>query len=240
MEKLFFAVLTLGVCLWADSFPVSIFVLLIMTWYSICRGGIPFPDYFKLMVIPMSFLLLGVLAVAVEVTANQQNLNAYVPFFGLYLGVSKTGIIAAARLFFKALGAVSCLYYLALNTPMVDILSTLKKLKCPQLIIELMSLIYRFIFILMETANTMKIAQNSRLGYANIFAAYHSMGALASTLFVRAYKRSEEMFISLEARGYTGEIKVLEETPKGHWQGYLKTVAINGSLILFALFWMGR
>jgi len=240
VQKVFFGVLTLGVCLWADSILVSLCVLLVMTGQSVVKGKIPLGDYLKLMGIPMSFLLLGVLAVAVEVTGNPQNMSAYLPFFGGYLGVSHMGLMVATGLFFRALGAVSCLYYVSLNTPMVDILSALKKLKCPQLFIELMLLIYRFIFVLMETAETMKIAQNARLGYVNVFVAYRSLGTLASTLFVRAYKRSEEMFTALEARGYTGEIHVLEETKEAHRQGYLMAVAINALLIVLAFSPMGR
>jgi len=234
MEKLIFALLTLVVGLWLDSLTVSIAILLIMTFFSVVKGGTPLAHYLKLMLIPFSFLLAGVFTVAVEVNAEQQEFLLYSQVFGQYIGFTPSGLTAAARLFFRALGAVSCLYYLALTTPMVDILSALKKVKCPQLLIELMSLVYRFIFILLETAETMITAQNSRLGYINIRAAYHSLSAMLATLFVRAYKRSDELYTALEARGYQGELKVLEEPYQRRRLGYLQTVVINSILIMMA------
>jgi hypothetical protein len=87
-----------------------------------------------------------------------------VPIYNMHLGVLKAGMISAVRLFCKALGAVSCLYFLSLSTPMLDILSALRRLKCPALLVEMMGLIYRFIFILFETAASMITAQNSVWG----------------------------------------------------------------------------
>lgn len=234
MEKLIFALLTLVVGLWADSLPVSIAILLIMAFFSVVKGGTPLAHYLWLMLIPFSFLLVGVITVALEVTAEQQDFLLYSQVFGQNIGFTPSGLATALRLFFRAWAAVSCLYYLALTTPMVDILSALKKMRCPQLLIELMSLIYRFIFILLETAQTMIVAQNSRLGYINIRAAYHSLSAMLATLFVRAYKRSDDLYTALEARGYQGELKVLEEPYQRRRLGYLQTVVINSILVIMA------
>lgn len=235
-EKIFFTVLTLGVCLWANSIIVSLVILGLMTWISVVKGNTPVADYLKLMLLPITFLLLGVVAVAIDVTGNPQQANGYLQIFTVYIGLTKAGIAKGALLFFRALGAVSCLYYLVLNTPMVDILSALRRLKCPTLFIELMSLIYRYIFVLLESAQTIKIAQQARLGYTNIRVSYHSLGTLISMLFIRAYKRSDELFTALEARGYIGTIHVLEETKAIHWQGLIKAVAINGLLVSLNIF----
>ena len=47
---------------------------------------------------------------------------------------------------------------------MTDILEVLRKMRLPALLIELMMLIYRFIFLLLETASAIMTAQESRLG----------------------------------------------------------------------------
>lgn len=236
MEKLVFALLTLGVCLWADSIPVSIAVLLVMSWVTIRRGRTPYNTFIKLMLIPMSFLVIGVLTIAFGISYNQDSLVLGVPLYGVYAGITHTGLATAVRLFFKALGAVSCLYYLSLNTPMVDILSTLRRLKCPKLLTEMMGLIYRFIFVLLETADIMFIAQNSRLGYSDIRTSFKSMGALVSTLFVRAYKRSDDLYTALEARGYEGELNVLEEPFKRSLGGYVTPILLNLVFVISALY----
>jgi cobalt/nickel transport system permease protein len=235
MEKLTFALTTLGVCLWASSIPISVTILIIMTIATVKKGQIPFKFYLKLMLIPISFLIVGVVTIAFEISVSRESFISELFIFDRYIGLSKTGLVTATVIFFKALGSVACLYYLSLNTPMVALLSALRKMRCPKLIVELMSLIYRFIFVLMETAETMFIAQTSRLGYARLSSGYRSMGMLLSTLFIRAYKKSDELYTSLEARGYEGELNVLEESYERSFRSYLNIAGINVFLIIGTL-----
>ena len=235
IEKLIFALTILSVCLWAQSVSVSILILIMMTAITVVKGKIPLKVFLKLMLIPMSFLILGVMTIAFEVAPDQEGFILSASVFSGYMGISKAGLTLATIIFFKALGAVACLYYLSVNTPMVDLLSALKKLKCPKLMVELMSLIYRFIFVLMETAETMFVAQNSRLGYDRLSSGYRSMGMLLSTLFIRSYKKSDELYTALEARGYEGELDVLEEPFEKSLTGYIFIVVINVLLITYTL-----
>lgn len=236
MQKFVFSLLTLGVCLWADSVLISITVILIMGWVTVCKGGTHVSFFLKLLLVPMAFLIIGVLTIAISASDNESAFLFSKAIAGTYIGVSQVGLQDAMRLFFKAMGAVSCLYYLSLSTPVVDIMAVLRKFKVPRLFIELMGLIYRFIFVMAETADTMFVAQNSRLGYSSISSGYRSMGALVSMLFIRAYKRGDELYTALEARGYDGELNVLEEKFESHWTGYIPMVAINLVLIGTGLF----
>ncbi len=240
MEKLFFALLTLGVCLWADWAVVSITVLFIMGWVSVRKGGTPLPLFMRMMLVPFAFLILSVLTIAFSISANSREFIFAVPMFQTFLGVSKISLITAGSLFCKALGGVSCLYYLSFSTPMIDLLAGLRRLKLPVLLVELMGLVYRFIFILLETADKMVTAQNSRLGYANLSSGYRSLSALASNLFIRAFKRSDQIYFALESRGYEGELNVLTETYQVRWQGYLTTLVINILLVVATLFFRNQ
>lgn len=233
--KLLFALFTLGVCLWANSIAISLMILLLMEWVTVSRGGTPLSLFLKFLLVPMSFLLIGVFSIGINISGSPEAFLFSVPVFGMYLGTSSAGIINALQLFFKALGAVSCLYFLSLSTPMVDLLAALRRLKIPKLFIEMMSLIYRFIFVLLETANIMFTAQNSRLGYSSLSSGYRSLAALVSTLFVRAYKRSEEIYTALEARGYDGELNVLEMKFDSPRYEYIVPLIINAILILAAM-----
>jgi cobalt/nickel transport system permease protein len=209
--KCLFAVATLGVCLWADSMAISLFIIAFMGWAVIRKGGIPLLFYGKLLLVPLSFLVLGVLTIAVSVAAGPQEFMLSFTVSGVTVGLSVAGLQKAASLFFKALGSVSCLYFLSLTTPMVELLSVLRKLKVPKLMVELMGLVYRLIFILMDMAETMYTAQSARLGYATIESGYRSLSGLASSLFIRSYKRAHDLHSALEARGYNGQINVLEQ-----------------------------
>lgn len=235
MKKLIFSLLTLGVCLWAGSVTISVLVILTMGWTIIFKGCTPFRTFIKLMLIPISFLVIGVLPIGINISGDKSAFLFSMHSFGLYIGVSQSSIQNVVNLFFKTLGAVSCLYYLSLSTPIVDLLAVLRRLKFPKLMIELMGLIYRFIFVLIETADTMFMAQNSRLGYSSLSTAYRSMASLILSLFIRAYKRSEDIYTALEARGYDGELNVLEEKFETYWTEYIAPVSINLFFIIVAL-----
>ncbi len=209
-EKMAFALTTMIICLAFSSVPTSLAVTLLMAGAVVFYAGVPWRFYLKLMTVPASFLFIGVITVAVSISATPEG-----DLFGFTLGRSSVGVnhrdlIVAVQLFLKSLGAVSCLYFLALTTPVVEIISTLRKIRVPALFIELMSLIYRFVFVLAETADKIYTAQSSRLGYRTLRAGYLSLGQLMANLFTRSHHRSQMLFTTLSARCYTGEIRVLE------------------------------
>lgn len=212
MEKFCFALITLGICLWSQSWLFHIIVIVGMTILTVGRAKIPIKFYGELAVAPIFFLVLGVLTIAFVIT-KESSLVLYGVSLGSYvIGVSAEGLRQAGMIFFRAYASVSCLYFLALTTPMIDLIWVLKKLKTPSILTELMMIIYRFIFVLLETASLMYISQECRLGYASYKQSYISLGKLVSNLFLKAFYRAKELFIALSTRGYTGDILVLEDT----------------------------
>ena len=66
MGKFLFSIITLGVCLWANNLIISIAVLFIMGYSTIKIGGTPIKVFFKLMLIPLAFLIIGVLTITIN------------------------------------------------------------------------------------------------------------------------------------------------------------------------------
>ena len=50
-----------------------------------------------------------------------------------------------------------------MSTPIADIIQVLYSIKCPKLVVELMFLIYRFIFMLMDVLHNMTISATSEV-----------------------------------------------------------------------------
>ena len=118
----------------------------------------------------------------------------------------------------SALGAVGAMYFLALNTPMTDVTMALERLHVPHLMVELMELIYRFIFVLTETASRIRLAQESRLGYQGLRRSLSSLGTLASMVFLRAWRKADRVYTALESRGYSGSLVTLSgDYARGAW-----------------------
>lgn len=210
-EKFAFSVVTLIFCIVSRS-PVTAGITLAATGImTVKKGGIPLRRYLKFLTIPLAFLILSTLAIILNLSRTPLDLFA-VPLGSWYLTGSRAALAYAVQLILTALASVSCLYFLSLNTPMTDILYVLRRLRCPRLIIELMLLIYRFIFVLLEISSAITISQNSRLGNKDFKTSCHSFSTMASALFVRAVKKSNALYDAMESRCYSGTLKVLSET----------------------------
>ncbi|AJA47349.1 cobalt ABC transporter, permease protein CbiQ [Clostridium pasteurianum DSM 525 = ATCC 6013] len=210
MEKFIFSIITMILCIALNKIVISVIIFTTMTFFIVVKGKIPLNIYFKLILLPVSFLIMGILTIAINVLNNNNAVILSFIVLGFKLGVTEKSLITAGNIFFKALASVSCLYFLTLTTPLFEILIVLRRCKIPKLFVELMGLMYRFIFILMDRANMIFISQNCRLGYSNIKIGYKSIGTLITSLFVSSYKRSQDMYTSMEARCYDGEINLIE------------------------------
>ena len=209
-EKFAFAVITLFICVMSRSAAVACIVLAVTGILTVWKGGIPFFRYLRFLTVPLTFLILSTLAIMFNLRQTPLDLFA-VPLGNWYLTASTHSFFYALQLILTALSAVSCLYFLAFTTPMPDILEVLRKLRCPKLLIELMLLIYRYIFVLLDCAHSISIAQKSRLGNISFRQSLRSFGQLVSALFIQAVRRSGRLYDAMESRCYDGDIRVLSE-----------------------------
>lgn len=233
-EKFAFAVITLFICVMSRSAAVACIVLAVTGILTVWKGGIPVFRYLRFLTVPLTFLFLSTLAIMFNIRRTPLDLFA-VHLGGWYLTASTHSFFYALQLILTALSAVSCLYFLAFTTPMPDILEVLRKLRCPKLLIELMLLIYRFIFILLDTASAISVSQDCRLGNKDYKTALRSFGMLGSVLMIRAVSRSNRLYDAMEARGYDGTIRVLSENRPPEKKIVAAIVLFELFLFLFAV-----
>ena len=234
-EKFAYAVITLLLCIISRSVLTAAVVLPTNAILTVVKGGTPWRYYLKLMAMPLGFLLLSTLAVMINISAVPFDGYA-IALGGRYLTASRESLMFGGQLILTALAAVSCLYFLALNTPMTEILGVFERLHCPLIIIELMLLIYRFIFVLQQAAFDIRTSQRSRLGYKDYRTGIHSFGLLGAALFVRAVKRSDALYDGMESRCYDGRIRVLKEGAPPH-RKEIAAIILYEVLLLGIIVW---
>lgn len=208
-KKVFAAGVLLLLAVTLQSIPFGLVLTAAMGALSIWGGGTPFRLYVRLMKVPMFFIILSLVAIIVTVTMEPVDGGAFLRLGPVYLCVSAEGLLRGAKLAVSAFGAVSCLYFLALSTPLTDLFYVLEKIKCPYLIIELMLLIYRFVFLLWSIAVELGKAAEGRMGNVNFKTSVRTSGQMLATLLIRALKRSSAIYDAMESRGYNGRIHVL-------------------------------
>ncbi len=235
LEKLLLSLGTMAVCLAVSSPATYLIVIIFMAVMVTAVAGIPLRFYLKLMLAPALFLVAGVLTVALVWAKNPPAALWGLRIGGYCFGVTAQGLAAAGSLFLRSLAAVACLYFLSLTTPAVEIFSVLRSLKVPPLFVELMSLVYRYIFVLLETADRIYISQASRWGYASLKSSYISLGQLIANLFAKASQNYRMLCQALKARCYTGELRVLEERRGLSWRNLALILLFEALLLSLGL-----
>ncbi len=213
-EKMVFAALTIVTCLVSGS-PVVAALAAALVALAVTRlAGIRLGAFWHFVRLPIGFIVLSVITIAIT-TVRPDGSGALfsAPLGPWRIGATPQTIDQAVRVLSVSLASVTASLFLALTTPMVDIADQLRRWKVPALFVELMTLVYRFIFVLLETAQAMHTAQEARLGYSSTRRWLRSMGMLASNLFLRSNARAAALFTALTARGYTGDLTVLRDEP---------------------------
>lgn len=232
--KVGFALMTLVLCVALNNPFVSAAVILTMAYLTVVKGGIPLPAYLSVLLIPLTFIILGTIAIGIDFSSQPQ--GDYYLDLGLgYLFTSTDKLQEMALLVLKVFGAVSAMMMMTLSTPSSEIIGVLKKAHVPRLFIELMNLIYRYIFILLDVFNNMKNSADARQGYCDFKTSCYTFGNVASNLLVVSLKKANAYYTAMEARGYDGELNFLEVDKKIQ----VSHVIFGASFILLlVLLWM--
>ena len=236
MPKLLLTAVSLLLCLCCDSIAVGLATLVGMGLLTRLLGGLSLRVYLHFLKIPLVFLPIGSITVLFHSYPEGAAVLAAVPVGSRLWGFDAAALQQASTLFCKAMGAVACMYFLTLNTPVTDVTMALEKLHVPRLLVELMELIYRFIFVLAETAANIRIAQESRLGYQGLRRSISSLGTLISMVFLRAWREADRVYAALDSRGYANHLTTLSSGYRpGRWL-YPATAGVAlGQLLVFCL-----
>ncbi|MCL2687980.1 MAG: cobalt ECF transporter T component CbiQ [Methanobrevibacter sp.] len=180
------------------SFSIAFLIAIIL----ILVAKVPIKFYLKFISVPFTFTLLTCVIMAF--------------FFGSGTIIFETGIlgivvradalILAILTFSRTLACFSALGFLAMTTPIAEILNDLDKIKIPKIFIEIALLMYTVIFVFLDQVKIMTNAQETRMGYNGIKNSYRSLGLLAANLFLRSLDKSEQLQFALDSRGYNGEL----------------------------------
>jgi cobalt ECF transporter T component CbiQ len=147
------------------------------------------------------------------------------PVFHLFgFAASDEGVTNALLILLKICCANLLLTFLIATTPLFDLIKSLRTIGFPSIMIELVSLMMRYFFLLAEESRSMLRAQKSR-GFSTegLFwprRVYRRFGQLLGMLFLRAYSRSQRIYLSMSARGgFDFAVKQVDSDEVGQSQG---------------------
>jgi cobalt/nickel transport system permease protein len=88
------------------------------------------------------------------------------------------------------------------TTPFSSLLETLRRARVPGLLITILALMYRYLFVLIDEAERLHRARESRTFTASRRSRWRSLASLIGQLFVRSTERSERIYAAMTARGW--------------------------------------
>ena len=226
--KVSLSVAILILCIVLENPYVSGVVIIAMAYLTVVKGELPVNEYLSILAIPIIFILLGTFTIAIDF--SKQPMGQYNLYLGFcYVFTSQAKLKEVVFLILKVFAAISALQMMTLSTPSSEIIYVLRKAHVPKLIVELMNLIYRYIFILMDVYTKMKNSAESRQGYCDFKTSCYTFGSIASNMLVISLKKANTYYDAMEARCYDGDLIFLEEDKK------VETIQI-ASAVAFIIF----
>lgn len=120
------------------------------------------------------------------------------------------GLMVLWNVAVKAFLSVLCMTLLTATTKFPDFLKALERLKCPKIMVMILSFMYRYIFVLYDELMKMFQAKQARsVGGGRLFHA-RALASMIGALFIRTYERAEAVYLAMCSRGFDGEIKTID------------------------------
>lgn len=185
-------------------------------WFQLVESGlimilscyllqVTFRQYLRWLLVPLLFLFASLPGILLSWSPVMQELVWSVPLGSGWLGIAPASLHLAGATFCRSLAAVVATYWFVLTTPFQQQIRLLQRGRLPAVLIEHMVLTYRFIFILLEEAATIRQAQSLRFGYSSLRTSYHSLSMLVGLLLQRVFIRYRQMEIALDIKLFQGD-----------------------------------
>jgi cobalt/nickel transport system permease protein len=148
---------------------------------------------------------------------------AFIPFFkkgqvigGYSLGVLKLtvtydGLMVLWNIFIKSYLCALCMIMLTGSTRFTDLLKGIEKLRCPALIVMVLSFMYRYVFVFEDELEMMRQAKTSRTVAGSRWFHLRTLANMLGSLFVRSYERGEAVYLAMCSRGFDGNIRTMDQ-----------------------------
>jgi cobalt/nickel transport system permease protein len=204
---------------------VAFFLLLVTT---AVLSKIPLLLLFKRALIEIPFFLFAIL----------------MPFFGTgekfeIAGIElyREGLLAGTSIVVKGTLGVLAAVILSTTTTAREILRGLERLKLPAVMVQIASFMLRYVNVISDEMERMKVARESRGFVATGIKHWKVLATSAAALFIRSYERGERVHLAMLSRGFDGNLPSLDnnKATQRQWATALSLPGLALSLSLFFL-----
>jgi cobalt/nickel transport system permease protein len=192
--KLFLAlaVIMIGVAVPIDYWPAyGVLACFVFAGHSIARIPVSYLAKRLLIFLPFIFMM------AISLPLSQ--------------GFSQ-GWGLALTILFRGLLAFSVSLWLVNVMPFEQLLITLRRWKCPVVVVAIMAFMYRYVFVVWSELDKLRVARKARaFGSASWWFRWMTLAQMVGMLLIRSLNRAERIHGAMQARGWDGEVRWLDD-----------------------------
>ncbi|MHC1681192.1 MAG: cobalt ECF transporter T component CbiQ [Methanomassiliicoccales archaeon] len=229
--KFLFAITLLVASLLANTLLVPLLVLLVgvvLLGYSV---RFRFPKVIGLLVLEgVGIIILGGLVIAI-VTPGETVWALDLLLFRLTF--TDAGLATASLVTLRALAGISVMLFFATSTPIPHFADMLVRLKVPKEFAELMVMVYRYSFMLLDEAARMHLAAQCRLGFRGRINTLRTYAKMMVGMFIRSMETAERSNVGMQCRNYQSGVAMLRQ-PKGMTYSWA-ALSVISFLLLYLL-----
>ena len=145
--------------------------------------------------------------------------------------------------------SVQAVIVMASSTPFPELLQAMRAVGIPRLLVGMFGLMWHYLFVLVDEALRLMRARAARSGQSalagtrsggSVLWRARVTGGMAGNLFLRAFERSDRIYVAMLSRGYDGEVRLMPLTTMtgATWIVLLVGLTLLGLLLSFGiLFW---
>lgn len=161
---------------------------------------------------------------------------------GLHLGpfslpesifITKQGANMAIIFTMRVATCVSAVVLLFITTPQQVLFKSLRSIGVPKIYVLTLEMAYRYIFLLMDMVREMYVAKKARtIKSRSMFEEQKWVGGRMGYTLIRSLDMSEKVHMAMTSRGFTGDVKVMQQLQMRNLDYFAIAIAISLSVLL--------
>jgi cobalt/nickel transport system permease protein len=122
--------------------------------------------------------------------------------------ITDIGLTTFYTVLIKSFLSILIVSSLVLSVDEKELFYGLRKIKVPSIIVSIIFLMYRYIFLIREESRTGQMAINSRIFRKSHYTVNKKLVFLMGNMLIKSFDRAENIYRSMESRGFTGEFHI--------------------------------
>ena len=163
------------------------------------------------------------LSIAAFIPFTNKGLEIFnIDFWFLHIAITDNGLAIFLTTIIKSFLSILILASLIVSTSDMELLNGLKEIYFPKIMISLIFFMYRYLFLIRDQSRIGQLAIQSRTFQKSYKNVNKRLSFLAGSLFIKSFDRAENIYKSMESRGFEGSF---------HFAGTKSKIAASNIII---------